>query len=344
MIRNSPTGSVVELRENVALGTRLARKLRDCILSNFDSNTVYNTFYDALKELQTLVKTPSQEETGRLRRIAGVQMIGAFVADGILDITGKKTVVKFSSETQSHENDWRSDITLTRAVVHHCLMKPDATSGRKCHEAAASLVGFTLAKRAEKRMALETSEEEEEAWVRDLSARLHTLKQHKLDLFLIALDRISKHYPPYPYETDFASIVQSSLDKIYGEPRYVALCALSHDIISSENNIECAKQLLPRMKSFLDNRDPQTHALLMEILARGVLFASSEATNASEDTCDAELLNSESKRLWLVVMNKIDRVFQSSSPVATRVLAAQAKLCAAVLHAFPEFRKEGVGM
>ena len=344
VIRNSPTGSVVELRENVALGTRLARKLRDCILSNFDSNTVYNTFYDALKELQTLVKTPSQEETGRLRRIAGVQMIGAFVADGILDITGKKTVVKFSSETQSHENDWRSDITLTRAVVHHCLMKPDATSGRKCHEAAASLVGFALAKRAEKRMALETSEEEEEAWVRDLSARLHTLKQHKLDLFLIALDRISKHYPPYPYETDFASIVQSSLDKIYGEPRYVALCALSHDIISSENNIECAKQLLPRMKSFLDNRDPQTHALLMEILARGVLFASSEATNASEDTCDAELLNSESKRLWLVVMNKIDRVFQSSSPVATRVRAAQAKLCAAVLHAFPDFRKEGVVM
>ena len=55
---------------------------------------------------------------------------------------------------------------------------------------------------------------------------------------------------------------------------------------------------------------PQTHALLMEILARGVLFASSEATNASEDACDAELLNSESKRLWLVVMNKIDRVFQ----------------------------------
>ena len=155
VIRNSPTGSVVELRENVALGTRLARKLRDCILSNFDSNTVYNTFYDALKELQTLVKTPSQEETGRLRRIAGVQMIGAFVADGILDITGKKTVVKFSSETQSHENDWRSDITLTRAVVHHCLMKPDATSGRKCHEAAASLVGVALAKRAEKRMALE---------------------------------------------------------------------------------------------------------------------------------------------------------------------------------------------
>ena len=89
---------------------------------------------------------------------------------------------------------------------------------------------------------------------------------------------------------------------------------------------------------------PQTHALLMEILARGVLFASSEATNASEDTCDAELLNSESKRLWLVVMNKIDRVFQSSSPVATRVRAAQAKLCAAVLHAFPEFRKEGVVM
>ena len=32
VIRNSPTGSVVELRENVALGTRLARKLRDCIL------------------------------------------------------------------------------------------------------------------------------------------------------------------------------------------------------------------------------------------------------------------------------------------------------------------------
>ena len=47
-------------------------------------------FYDALREMQSLVKTPSQEETGRLRRIAGVQMIGAFVADGILDITEKK--------------------------------------------------------------------------------------------------------------------------------------------------------------------------------------------------------------------------------------------------------------
>ena len=75
--------------------------------------------------------------------------------------------------------------------------------------------------------------------------------------------------------------MQSSLDKIYGEPRYVALRALSYDISSSENNIECAKQLLPRMKTFLDNRDPQTHALLMEILARGVLFASSDADNHS---------------------------------------------------------------
>jgi len=344
VIRNSPTGSVVELRENVTLGTRLMRKLRDCILSTFDSDTVSDTFYDVLKELQTLVKTPGQEEMGRLRRIAGVQMIGSIVADGILDITGKKTVVKFCSEMPSHKEDWTSDITLTRAVVHHCLMKPDATSGRKCHEAAASLVGFALRKRAEKRIALETSEAEEEAWVRDLSARLRTLQQHKLDLFLIALDRISKHYPPFPYEADFASVVQSSLDKIYGEPRYVALRALSYDT-SSEHNVECAKQLLPRMKTFLENRDPQTNALLMEILARGLLFASSEATNHLEDnTCDAELLNRESKRLWLVVMNKIDRVFQSSTPVSTKVRAAQAKLCAAILHAFPDFRTEGVIM
>ena len=344
VIRNSPTGSVVELRENVALGTRLARKLRDCIFSTFDSDTVSEIFYDALREMQSLVKTPSQEETGRLRRIAGVQMIGAFVADGILDITEKKTIVKFNSESQSHDKDWTSDITLTRAVVHHCLMKPDATSGRKCHEAAASLVGVALAKRAEKRIALETSVAGEEAWVRDLSTRLHALKQNKLDVFLIALDRISKHYPPFPYEADFASIVQSSLDKIYGEPRYVALRALSYDTSSSENNIECAKQLLPRMKTFLDSRDPQTHALLMEILARGVLFASSDADNHSGGICNVELLNSESKRLWLTTMNKLDRVFQYSSVVSTKVRAAQTKLCVAVLHAFPEFREEGVVM
>ena len=184
----------------------------------------------------------------------------------------------------------------------------------------------------------------EEAWVRDLSTRLHALKQNKLDVFLVALDRISKHYPPFPYEADFASIVQSSLDKIYGEPRYVALRALSYDTSSSENNIECAKQLLPRMKTFLDSRDPQTHALLMEILARGVLFASSDADNHSGGICNVELLNSESKRLWLTTMNKLDRVFQYSSAVSTKVRAAQTKLCVAVLHAFPEFREEGVVM
>ena len=134
VIRNSPTGSVVELRENVALGTRLARKLRDCL--SFDSNTVYNTFHDALKELQTLVKTPSQEETGRSTN-RGCSNDWRFVVDGIPDITEensapvqKRKVMKMI-EIRYHADKSGSSLPD----------EPDATSGRKC-EAAASLVGF----------------------------------------------------------------------------------------------------------------------------------------------------------------------------------------------------------
>lgn len=327
IVRNAPTGSVVELRENITLGTRLARVLRDSVLSCFNTDTVSRTFGDVLKEMQTLVKTKEHDQTARSRRIAGVQMIGAFVADGIIDVSGKRALVLYNSDVIS-ELHWKSDIDLTRPVVNFCLMTSNSTNGRQCHEAAASLIGMALAKRA----ASETMEDEEPKWKGELITRLRHLQQGKLDIFLIGLDRISKHYPSFPYETEFASLIQSSLEKTYGETRYVALCALSHDITSSRNNIACTKQLLPRIKAFLENRDPQTHALLLEILARGIIFAKREG--------DLDLLNDESKRLWLDTTIKIDHIFQFSSPMSVKARAAHAKLCAAILQAFPEFYQE----
>ena len=301
IIHNSPTSSIVELRENAALGTRLSRKLRDSILSSAPaSDKVRDIFQSSLEELKSLAMTESHDQIGRSRKLAGVQMIGAFVADGIFDITESRTEIILNSTAIGSHKNWKSSVDLTRGVVNFCILSANPQiSGKQCHEAACSLVGIALSGRAAVAKEGENKDQNKPPkWVGELEKRFMSLCESRLDVFLNGLDRISKHHPTYPYETEFARLIQNSLENLVGKPRYVAFSALSYDITGNKSNIECTKRLLPRVRKLMANRDPLSRALLFDILSKGILFA--------KEVNENELLNGESKRLRLDVIRKIE--------------------------------------
>ena len=106
-------------------------------------------------------------EAGRTARLCGVQIVGALVHSGVLDLGGETPVIRYVPETKTkteHKNNenrdadepkspgfavtgWTSEFLCLGATT--CLMEAGSTSGRPLHAAAASLLALALAQRRE---------------------------------------------------------------------------------------------------------------------------------------------------------------------------------------------------
>ena len=308
IVKNSPAEISYIMKENVKLVTRLMLRLRDAVEVATVSPERY--FQAALYTLQEHLEWKDEKkEAGN--RLTAIQIIGSLLINNVIDLQHDNFAFLVSSKGERLGDGVR--INFANATLA-CLMRPGSNTGRKLNSVAAALLGKIM----------KSSGDKQHKWHMDLNDKLTAYyAKGSYDAFLDTLDRIAFSCPQYTHKSGFASKVRALLDKIFSEPKVIAMRLLTADD-SVESTCATCDELLPFIPSLVKQKESKILTMLLGTLSRGLNMG----------------LKSESKSLmlWRSAMCAIDSAVDMESIIEVR--EAHTRLCVAIAQVYPELANE----
>ena len=356
VVSSSPSRAPFVLKQNIALAVKLARRTMDAALDKArkrgeDAPTALDAVaasalaptLSAIVKLVAVDDTLARSEEGRAMRSCGVQMFGALALVGTLDLGGEFVAVRHAGEEDSPGCVLpECDARRVCVGVTTCLMEPGTSSGKPLHAAAASLLGVALAQGAKSReremdvdaegppVDADADADAEPEWKKRLRRRLKKLYDlGPQDAFVAACERIARKNPRWLLENDASLVAQldALLPRVHGEPRFVALTALSHVArCDARASVSFAERTLRHLPALLAARDAQTHALTLRSLTATLPGLAAEAARwPNGKKIDASA--------WSEGVKRVEDALWASSDASVK--DAHAELCVAVAAAVP---------
>lgn len=356
VVSSSPSRAPFVLTQNIALAVKLARRTMDAALDKArkrgeDAPTALDAVaasalaptLSAIVKLVAVDDTLARSEEGRAMRSCGVQMFGALALVGTLDLGGEFVAVRHAGEEDSPGCVLpECDARRVCVGVTTCLMEPGTSSGKPLHAAAASLLGVALAQGAKSReremdvdaegppVDADADADAEPEWKKRLRRRLKKLYDlGPQDAFVAACERIARKNPRWLLENDASLVAQldALLPRVHGEPRFVALTALSHVArCDARASVSFAERTLRHLPALLAARDAQTHALTLRSLTATLPGLAAEAARwPNGKKIDASA--------WSEGVKRVEDALWASSDASVK--DAHAELCVAVAAAVP---------
>ena len=307
-LKNSPSESATVMIENVKLMAQFFVRLREAMVySGSKSSHIFQTVLDCIHAYLT-----NHEKDAKYKQMTMIQLLGALLENKVIAILDDSVTV---ISTEGVPLGTPISVPLVSGIMS-CLMRPNATSGRKLNSAAASLLGKIMA----------AGRGQADFSPNVICENLKVLfKTGTFDVFLDVLDRLTHHCPKFVHEAGFAPQVHSLLDKVHGEPKYVALTILTKEHSSDIAKSTC-ERMLPFVPLLIKQKDAQTMGLVFSALTRG-LEASKKSKKKRDDV-----------QLWKAALSESDNCVDSESVVNVR--DAHAHMCIAVGEIYPELMDE----
>ena len=307
-LKNAPSDGATVMIENVKLMSQFFVRLREgMVYSGSKSSHIFQTVFDCIHAYLT-----SHEKDAKYKQMTMIQLLGTLLQNKVIAILDDSVAV---ISTEGVPLGTPISVPLVSGIMS-CLMRPNATSGRKLNSAAASLLGKIMA----------TARGHAAFSPNVICENLKVLfKTGTFDVFLDVLDRLTHHCPKFVHEAGFAPQVHSLLDKVHGEPKYVALTILTKEHSSDIAKSTC-ERMLPFVPLLIKQKDAQTMELVFSALTRG-LEASKKSKKKRDDV-----------QLWKAALSESDKCVDSESVVNVR--DAHAHMCIAVGEIYPELMDE----
>ena len=308
LLKNAPTENSYVMEENIKLVTRLLLRLRDAVETSTAAPERY--FQAALYMLQEHLEWKDEKkEAGN--RLTAIQIIGSLLINNVIDLQQDNLAFLVSSKGERLGDGVR--INLVNGTLA-CLMRPGSNTGRKLNSVAAALLGRIM----------KSSGDKQHKWHMDLKDKLLAYyAKGSYDAFLDTLDRISFSCPQYPHTSGFASKVRALLDKLFSEPKVVAMKLLTADD-SPESICATCDELLPFIPSLVKQKESKILTMLLDTLSRGLNMGFKS--------------ESKSMTLWRSAMCAIDSAVDVESIVEVR--EAHTRLCISIAQVYPELANE----